>query len=54
MQFVETLSGPGLIEHTIINRDTDIESITETTSTLLNEASHSNAFTACHTSASSS
>lgn len=33
MQFVETLSGPGLIEHTIINRDTDIESITETTST---------------------
>lgn len=33
MQFVETLSGPGLVEHTIINRDTDIESITETTST---------------------
>ena len=33
LQFVETLSGPGLVNHTIINRDTDIESITETTST---------------------
>ena len=33
MQFVETLQGPGLVNHTIINRDTDIESITETTST---------------------
>ena len=32
-QMVETLSGPGLVTHTIINRDTDIESITETTST---------------------
>ena len=32
-QFIETLNGPGLVEHTIINRDTDIESITETTST---------------------
>ena len=32
-QFVETLSGPGLVNHTIINRDTDIESLTETTST---------------------
>tara|TARA_A100001201_G_C4074881_1_gene197021 strand:- start:257 stop:703 length:447 start_codon:yes stop_codon:yes gene_type:complete len=32
-QFVETLQGPGLVNHTIINRDTDIESITETTST---------------------
>ena len=31
--FVETLQGPGLTEHTIINRDTDIESITETLST---------------------
>ena len=33
MQFVETLMGPGLVNHTLINRDTDIESITETTST---------------------
>ena len=32
-QMVETLSGPGLVTHTLINRDTDIESITETTST---------------------
>jgi|TARA_Y100000289_G_scaffold50458_1_gene51368 hypothetical protein len=32
-QMVETLSGPGLVQHTLINRDTDIESITETTST---------------------
>lgn len=32
-QFVETLSGPGLVNHTIINRETDIESLTETTST---------------------
>lgn len=31
--FVETLNGPGLVNHTIINRDTDIESITETVST---------------------
>lgn len=30
---VETLQGPGLVNHTLINRDTDIESITETTST---------------------
>ena len=32
-QFVETLSGPGLVNHTIIKRDTDIESLTETLST---------------------
>ena len=32
-QFVETLSGPGLINHTIIQRDTDVESLTETLST---------------------
>ncbi len=32
-QLVETLSGPGLTNHTIINRETDIESLTETTST---------------------
>ena len=32
-QFVETLNGPGLVNHTLVNRDTDIESITETTST---------------------
>ena len=32
-QFVETLQGPGLTNHTIINRETDIESLTETTST---------------------
>ena len=31
--FAETLQGPGLTEHTIINRETDIESITETLST---------------------
>lgn len=33
MQFVETLMGPGLVNHTIINRTTDVESLTETTST---------------------
>jgi hypothetical protein len=32
-QFVETLSGPGLVNHTIIQRDTDVESLTETLST---------------------
>lgn len=32
-QFTETLMAPGLTTHTLINRDTDIESITETTST---------------------
>ena len=32
-QFSETLQGPGLTAHTIINRDTDVESLTETTST---------------------
>lgn len=32
-QMVETLVGPGLTNHTIINRETDIESLTETTST---------------------
>jgi len=32
-QFSETLQGPGLTTHTIINRDTDVESLTETTST---------------------
>jgi|TARA_R100000479_G_scaffold107100_1_gene53729 hypothetical protein len=32
-QFIETLQGPGLVNYTLINRDTDIESITETTST---------------------
>jgi hypothetical protein len=32
-QFVETLQGPGLVNHTLINRETDIESITDTTST---------------------
>ena len=32
-QLVETLSGPGLVNHTIINRETDIESTTETLST---------------------
>lgn len=32
-QFVETLQGPGLTNHTLINRETDIESLTETTST---------------------
>ena len=32
-QFSETLQGPGLTNHTLINRDTDVESLTETTST---------------------
>ena len=32
-QFTETLQGPGLTNHTLINRETDIESLTETTST---------------------
>mgnify|MGYP003110495626 FL=1 len=32
-QFVETLQGPGLTNHTLINRETDVESLTETTST---------------------
>lgn len=32
-QFVETLQGPGLVNHTLINRETDIESVTDTTST---------------------
>ena len=32
-QFTETLSGPGLINHTAINRTTEIESLTETLST---------------------
>ena len=32
-QFVETLQGPGLVNHTLITRETDIESLTETTST---------------------
>ena len=32
-QFVETLSGPGLTQHTVIERTTDIESVTETLST---------------------
>tara|TARA_R110002074_G_scaffold25450_6_gene75317 strand:+ start:418 stop:861 length:444 start_codon:yes stop_codon:yes gene_type:complete len=32
-QFVETLQGPGLTNHTLINRGTDVESLTETTST---------------------
>jgi len=31
--FAETLQGPGLTEHTIITRETDVESITETLST---------------------
>ena len=31
--FSETLQGPGLMEHTIITRETDVESITETLST---------------------
>ena len=31
--FSETLQGPGLIEHTIVTRETDIESINETLST---------------------
>ena len=33
LEMVETFMGPGLVKHTLINRDTDIESITETTST---------------------
>jgi hypothetical protein len=32
-QFVEALNGPGLTEHTVISRETDIESVTETLST---------------------
>ena len=32
-QFIETVSGPGLTNHTIIERTTDIESVTETLST---------------------
>jgi PP-loop superfamily ATP-utilizing enzyme len=32
-QFIETVSGPGLTQHTIIQRETDIESVTETLST---------------------
>jgi len=32
-QFVETVNGPGLTNHTIIERTTDIESLTETLST---------------------
>ena len=32
-QFTETVSGPGLTNHTVINRTTDIESVTETLST---------------------
>ena len=32
-QFVETLQGPGLVNHTLVTRETDIESLTETTST---------------------
>ena len=32
-QFIETLNGPGLTNHTVINRTTDIESLTETLST---------------------
>ncbi len=31
--FSETLQGPGLMEHTIVTRETDVESITETLST---------------------
>ena len=31
--FAETLQGPGLTEHTIVTRETDVESITETLST---------------------
>ena len=31
--FAETLNAPGLINHTLIDRTTDIESVTETTST---------------------
>ena len=32
-QFIETYSGPGLTQHTVIERTTDIESLTETLST---------------------
>ena len=32
-QFSETYSGPGLTQHTVIVRETDIEQLTETTST---------------------
>jgi|TARA_R100000030_G_scaffold75423_1_gene58523 hypothetical protein len=32
-QFIETVSGPGLTTHTMIERTTDIESVTETLST---------------------
>jgi len=32
-QFIETYSGPGLTNHTVINRTTDIESLAETLST---------------------
>ncbi len=32
-QYIETLNGPGLTNHTVINRTTDIESLTETLST---------------------
>ena len=32
-QFIETFNGPGLTQHTVIERTTDIESLTETLST---------------------
>ena len=32
-QFVETLQGPGLVNHTLITRETDSESLTDTTRT---------------------
>ena len=35
-QFTETYSGPGLSNHTIINRTTTIQSVTNTTSTFSN------------------
>ena len=35
-QFTETYSGPGLTNHTIINRTTTIQSVTNTTSTFSN------------------
>ena len=35
-QFVESYSGPGLSNHTIINRTTSIQSVTNTTSTFSN------------------
>ena len=35
-QFTETYSGPGLKNHTIINRTTTIQSVTNTTSTFSN------------------